>query len=126
MKMKLTIFATVGLLSLGCQAKAPEFQHARVHQLSTDQMSEIQKTISAATGSPLPRISSSAFADSHILVLERAIANTPKGRIATGRTMGKPETFHLLSNGKQCALLSVTSGQRYPLTFKCDLKSPEI
>jgi len=121
--MKPAMFVMPILLSLGCQANSMEYQPALAPQLSTDQVYEIQQIISAATGSPIPRISSTVFADRHILVLEHAVANTPKGRLATGRTMTKPETFHLLGNGKQCALLRISTGQRYPLTFNCDVQN---
>ena len=124
--MKIVILSILMHLALGCQAKPLDFNHALIERLSIEELNEVKNVIATATGSTSPLITDTAFTDSHILVLEHAVANTPKGRIATGRTMGKPETFHLLSNGKQCALLRVTSGQRYPLTFKCDLKSPGI
>ena len=123
--MKPSILVLAILLSLGCQANGTEFHHALLPQLSTDQVQELQKVISTATGSTTPRISRTAFADRHVLVLEHVVANTPKGRLATGRTMTMPETFHLLSNGKQCVLLRVSTEQRYPLTFSCDAQSPK-
>ena len=122
--MRSIIFSVVFLLSLGCQAKAPVFQHAVVPELSTEALSELQTIIGIATGSPKPLITRTAFASTHILVLEHAIATTPKGRIATGRTVTRPEVFHLLGNGRQCVLQRVNSGQRYPLTFKCVVRKP--
>jgi hypothetical protein len=123
--MKIVTLALLMLASLGCQVESPDFHYSHVKRLSVDELTEVKRVITTATGSPSPTIAETAFASSHILVLQHAVANTPKGRLATGRTMTKPETFHLLGNGKQCTLLRVKTGQRYPLTFNCVVQSPK-
>ena len=75
--------------------------------------------MASATGQTQVTLSADAFTASHILVLEPMITQTPQGRIATGRTTTKPQTFHLLSDGSACLLEHVNSGQRYKLSFRC-------
>ena len=122
--MKIVNLTLLVLGSLGCQVESLDFYDSHVASLSVDELNEVKRIITIATGSTSPIIANTAFASSHILVLEHAVANTPKGRLATGRTITKPETFHLLGNGKQCVLLRVKTEQRYSLTFNCDMQEP--
>ncbi len=128
MKTRATLGAACALamlISFGCQNTTAEFQPAYIDELDSTQLNEVATLVSSATGSERPaQLSSTAFRQTHILVLVPRLSNTPLGKLATGRQSEKPETFHLLSNGRQCVLQNVKTNTSYPLSFPCATSKP--
>jgi hypothetical protein len=83
------------------------------------QVAEIQAIVGKAVGQSTVRISTEAFSNTHILVLEPAMARTPLGTVAAGTTTTRPPTFHLLGDGQRCQLHDLRSDVHYPLSFVC-------
>lgn len=118
--MKRLVACAGVLLCCACQSAPADFAHARLTNATPDQQAELTQLMARATGRAQVNLADDAFAASHILVLEPALARTPQGTVATGRTTTKPHTFHLLSDGRACVLEHVNSGQRYRLSFSCN------
>ena len=82
---------------------------------------ELEQTITAALGGTPVSLNSGVFTQSSLLTLERQIRRTPEGRLATGRTMEKPEQFRLIRVGTRCELLRVKTDERFALReTKCE------
>jgi len=105
--------------SWGCHATPNDFNYAVAPTLSPQELTELRTVIADATGQPQVQITASAFATSHILVLERTISNTPLGQVASGGTRTPPATFHLLSDGETCLVVHVDTAIRYPVAVSC-------
>ncbi len=113
------LFIVLALLTAACHTPAPTYSVALAPDLSIEDLQELRQVISTAIDRPSVRLNQDVFSTSHILALEHTVGTTPLGRIATGRTTTKPEMFHLLSNGENCVLERVSTGQRYLLTLSC-------
>ncbi len=115
------LYLLIAGLTLGaCQTSSGgEYVPALAADLSATELEQVRGVLGAATGRAETRLSSGVFNRSHILVLEPALAQTPQGRIATGRTTIRPETFHLLTNGGSCVIEHLRTGNRYPVSFTC-------
>ncbi len=109
------------VVAAACQTSAEPLAPATVSLLTPAQTVEIQRIVAAAVGQQQVRVSNSAFAQTHILVLEPAMRRTPLGTVATGTTTTKPPTFHLLGNGLSCQLYDVGNNVRHTLTFSCGM-----
>ncbi len=108
------------LILAACQtSNGGEYVPATASELSATELEEVRGVLNTATGQAEISLASTAFSRSHILVLEPAITRTPQGRIATGRTSARPETFHLLTNGRSCVIEHIGTGVRYPVNFQC-------
>lgn len=120
-------FVCLALLLSGCQAKSEPYQAAYIAQLSDQQIQEVGGVIQQDLAlSAAPRLSANAFQNSPFLVLAPALANTPQGKIATGRSTGTPPRFQLISNSEDCQLENVTTGSRYALSFDCGTTKPTL
>ena len=111
---------TAILILAACQTSGEgPYGPATKSELTATELDEVRGILNKATGQAGIRMDSTAFNRSHILVLQPAIARTPQGRIATGRTATRPETFHLLTNGRSCVIEHIRTGERYPVSFQC-------
>lgn len=102
------------MFTLGCQTMS-KFEPARWVSPEAQGLSELREVLAQTTGVENVRLGTSAFADTHILVLQPGGSNLPNARIATGRLTGKPHTFHLLSDGQRCVLEYANDGRRFEL-----------
>ncbi len=115
----------LGLLIAGCQVAPEDYQAAYIEHLDDNQLQEVAAVIQQDLGlSSAPLLSADAFQDSPILVLAPALANTPQGRVASGRSIEPPPRFQLITNRKECLLENVTTGSRHPLNFDCVTTKP--
>lgn len=115
------------LLITACQAHSPPpWQPAIAPALSPAGFSELRDIIAAAVAPRTVRLNPDMFQTSPILVLEFAAARTPKGQLATGRTVTPPERFLLTSNGASCALEQSSTKRRWQLRLRdCQPHTPD-
>ena len=114
-------YLVCGLALSGCQHATSNqaYVPALAPDLSAAQLEEMTQVVANAVDLDSVRLHADVFSTVHILVLAPAMANTPQGRIATSRTQTRGETFHLVSNGQDCAIQHMTDKQLYPLSFSC-------
>ncbi|XOV82656.1 MAG: alpha/beta hydrolase family protein [bacterium] len=108
------------LTMAGCQANSENSQAAYVAVLTEAQIQEVARIIQrdlVLTTPPL--LAAEAFQHSSVLVLTPALANTPQGKLASGRSMAPPHRFALLSDGKDCLLQNIATGRKHVLSFGC-------
>ena len=118
--MRFAVAWFAAALSAGCQSAPEQYSYASLPGLTQTQQAELGNLIAEAVNLPQVQLAANAFKDTHILVLEPAVSSTPRGQLATGRTTTRPQTFHLLSDGRNCLLEHVNSGARYALSFGCN------
>ena len=78
-------------------------------------IAELEQTITTALGGTPVSLNSTVFSQSNLLTLDHQYRQSPEGRMATGRTMEKPEQFRLIRVGTRCELLRVKTGDRLTL-----------
>jgi hypothetical protein len=88
-------------------------------------MAELEQIITTALRGTPVSLNSSVFSQSSLLTLDHQSRQSPEGRMATGRTMEKPEQFRLIRVGTRCELLRVKTGDRLALReTKCQAEVP--
>ena len=75
---------------------------------------DIRQAVTAALGKDM-LIAADALTTSSLLIVERRTLRTMEGRVGSGRTIDRPETFQLVLEGDQCILVHGRTGERYPL-----------
>jgi hypothetical protein len=106
----------LGLLGLlGCQSTVDAEVPAVLTEPSPAAIAELERTITAALGGTPVRLNQGVFTQSNLLTLEHQARQSPEGRLATGRTMEKPEQFRLIRVGTRCELLRVKTSERFVL-----------
>lgn len=108
--------ATLSLcLVAGCQSQASEERSAIVTNPSPEVVTELERTISTSLYGVPVSLTESAFTDSSVLTLQPAQQSRPDVRLASGRTMDRPEQFRLIAIGDACLLEKMTTGERFQL-----------
>jgi len=123
--MTRSLLIAVFLMLSGCQNDSMDAKGAEAHALlinpDADTITELEKTITTALYGVPVDLDENAFASSSLLTLEPRLRNTPQGKLATGRTMERPEQFRLLSTSDGCILERTSTGDRYILKLaQCD------
>jgi len=126
---RLLMACGVLLLAPGCASQTP--QPALIEQLSDGTLTdETLATLNAAASSLLNgrkvRLAKTAFTQHPKLSVGPGRGNTPKGRLALGRTIVLPDELRLLRVGRRCELMHVATEERIPLSgIDCKAISPE-
>lgn len=117
--------ATVAFAALALAAcvslAQPEGEALR---LAPDEASqaELVRVVSAALGRPGVTIAADALTRDSLLIIEPVPARDATGQRLSGRDLGRPEHFRLLSRGEDCTLLHEQTGQRHELrASRCTL-----
>lgn len=117
--MTRSLLIAVFLILSGCQNESTDATQAQAHALlinpDADTITELEKTITTALYGVPVDLDENAFTSSSLLTLEPKMRNTPQGKLATGRTMERPEQFRLLSTADGCILERTSTGDRYIL-----------
>ncbi len=101
-------------LSLGCQSTTGSLQPALAEDWQSADIATVTSTLQSVLGHNRVKLTDTAFATSHILVLSPP-ASTPQQKIASSRTVEKPDTFHLLTDGRDCFIRSLRDDTLTPL-----------
>jgi hypothetical protein len=78
-------------------------------------ITELELTITTSLYGVPVDLNENAFTSSSLLTLEPRLRKTPQGKLATGRTMERPEQFRLLSTADGCILERMATGNRFIL-----------
>ena len=103
------------IAAAGCQSKDVSGQSAAIVNPSAEMITELERTISTSLYGQPVTLADDAFADGRVLSLEVLARNSPNARLATSRTMSRPEQFRLIANGNGCLLEKLSSGERFLL-----------
>ena len=76
---------------------------------------ELEKTMTTALYGVPVKLSAGAFTSGSVLTLEPQQRSTPAGRLASGRTVTRPEQFRLVATASGCVLEHMNTGERYRL-----------
>ena len=107
------LFGQFGLFA--CQSTIDAETPAVIVEPSPAAMAELEQTITTALGGTPVSLNSGVFSQSNLLTLDHQYRQSSEGRMATGRTMEKPEQFRLIRVGIRCELLRVKTGDRLAL-----------
>ncbi|MBC3878376.1 hypothetical protein H8K38_11180 [Undibacterium sp. FT79W] len=123
MRYQLTFAASILMLS-ACQFTAASPDKAAV-LLASDAvvMQELGAAISSMSGFSDVTLSASDFIQSSEVIIERKHQTNQYGELIQGRDLEIPHRFRLETNGTQCWLVHLNSGQRRLLnTARCQVK----
>lgn len=103
------------IMLAACQTAAPPERSAIIVDRNPQMLEELEKTMTTALfGVPI-KLSAGAFATTSTLTLEPQMQHSPAGRLATGRTVTRPEQFRLIATADGCVLEHMNSGERFVL-----------
>jgi hypothetical protein len=94
-----------------CQTMPAAETPARLTAPGAACIAQMAEFAGAQTGRPVT-LTDRAFADSDVLLLERPLLRGPDGRPLDGRSLDRPQAFHLLKNGERCVMRHDASGAR--------------
>lgn len=110
-----TLSAISLILLAACQTAAPPQGSALIVDRSPQMLDELEKTMTTALyGVPI-KLSAGAFTTTSLLTLEPQTQHSPAGRLASGRTVTRPEQFRLVASADGCVLEHVNTGERFTL-----------
>lgn len=99
--------ATCLCLLCGCQSDrvGPHDGPAVLVNPDAAVIAHLHTAVSAALGGRQVTLAPDALTKTDLLIIEPVIHRTIAGRIGSGRTMTRPEKFHLVLQGSRCSLL---------------------
>ena len=111
--MGLRLLALGALLSGGCQTMTGNDEvPAVIADPTAESRAELLGVVQdAMSGAPV-RIADDALTTTSVLIIQRMPQKDLEGRPLTGRDLGRPEHFKLVTNGTKCVLLHEESGER--------------
>ena len=123
MKYPLTFAASILMLS-ACQFTAASPDKAAVLLISdAETTQELRTVIGSMSGFSDVTLSAADFMQSSEVIIERKHQTNQHGELIQGRDLEMPHRFRLETNGTQCWLLHLNSGQRRLLSkTRCQSK----
>jgi len=79
---------------------------------SADSRAELVHLISAALNGARVRLADDSLTRDSTLIIERVQRRDAAGRPLDGRTLERPEHFHLVTHGSDCVLIRERTGKR--------------
>lgn len=124
MRLSMTLVCCAGLALTACKATAPPTDEA---SLQGDQpavivnptaasRAELQRVVSDMLFGADVTLADDALTDSSVLIVERKRIGSMQNPPLSGRDLGEPERFQLLTTGTRCVLVHGTDQARYELT----------
>lgn len=117
MKGRRPLHATVATLLLaGCvSGPVPADQPARIVDPDDASRAELGRVVSEALHLDEVTLADDALTGTSVLVVERGKARSLDNPPLSGRDLGTPERFRLLTDGERCVLVHDGSGRRFEL-----------
>lgn len=110
----------------GCASMAGQDVPALIVDPTPESRVEILRIVSSALKAANVTIAADALTRESVLVIERKPARDSRGRRLSGRDYEKPERFHLVKRGSQCALIHARTNVRYELEdVECVAAQPD-
>lgn len=115
--LRITCVVTCSLL-LGCQSNDVDTYNGPAVLVNPDAMvvTQLHHAVSAALGGRHVTLAPDALTNSDLLIIQPAIHRSLQGRLASGRSTGRPAIFHLRLRDSRCVL--VHDGSKYSMALK--------
>lgn len=108
---------SVSLLLPGCNLNAVHDERPAIIVASGEESrSELKRAVSELLNGVEVMLADDALTESSVLVVERNRVRTLEGAPLSGRDLGRPERFRLVTTGTRCVLVHENSEARYELT----------
>lgn len=109
--------ALIALLVAGCiSTPVPADQPARIVEPDDASRAELERAVSEALRVDEVMLADDALTGTSVLVVERSKLRSVEGSPPlSGRDLGTPERFRLLTDGERCVLVHDGSGRRFEL-----------
>ncbi|MGH8168098.1 MAG: hypothetical protein ACREQ1_12725 [Woeseiaceae bacterium] len=92
-----------------------EDRPARIVDPDDRSRAELQQVVSGALNGADVMLADDALTESSVLIIERQKSGSLDNPPLSGRDLGKPERFHLVTSGTACALIHEKDSARYAL-----------
>jgi hypothetical protein len=93
-----------------------EDRPARIVDPSDESRAELQTVVSEALHGADVMLAADALTQSSLLIIERRKIQSLDNPPLSGRDLGRPEHFQLVTTGSQCVLIHESTKARYELT----------
>jgi hypothetical protein len=111
------------LVLAGCKATAPPpdqpslrgDQPAVIVNPTAESRAELKRVVSDMLFGAEVTLADDALTESSVLIIERARIRSLENPPLSGRDLGKPERFQLLTTGTECVLVHESDHARYEL-----------
>jgi hypothetical protein len=113
--MRIIVVSCV-LVLCACASIAQQSQPALLIEPSAQSHDELVHVVSGALSVPTIMIADDALTRDAMLVIDRAPARDASGQQLSGRDVGRPEQFQLVSVGSRCELVHLKTQKHYVLT----------
>lgn len=111
----LLVFLPVAVIAASCRAVVREEVPALLVEPTPAASAEIVAAIAAALGAEPAAVDPDALTRSSLITFERREPEGIPDRALTGRDLGAPERFRLLTDGRTCYLVHETGTARVAL-----------
>jgi hypothetical protein len=110
------LFGSVALVVAACKVNAVhEDRPARIVNPSAESRAELRKVVSDMLFGAEVTLSDDALTDSSVLIVERTRIRSLENPPLSGRDLGRPERFQLVTDGTRCVLIHESDQARYEL-----------
>ncbi|WP_226663300.1 hypothetical protein [Microbulbifer aggregans] len=111
---------SVALTACGSLSANEQEVPALITGATPEARAELQRALVEANNGAPVTIADSAFRESSLMILEQGRLADSSQRLLSGRDLGKPKSFTLVSRGGDCWLVRNEDGQRWHLeSIKC-------
>jgi len=112
----LSLFACVALSSAACKMNAMhEDRPARIVDPTAEGRAELRQAVSEMLSGAEVMLADDALTESSVLVVERSRIRSIDNPPLSGRDLGRPERFQLVTTGRQCVLIRESNQARHQL-----------
>ena len=110
------MFACTALASAACNMNAMhEDRPARIVNPTAESRAELRHIVSEMLSGAEVMLSDDALTESSVLVVERSRIRSIDNPPLSGRDLGRPERFQLVTTGRQCVLIRESNQARHEL-----------
>jgi hypothetical protein len=111
-----SILACIVLLAAACKVNpAREDRPARIVNPTAESRAELQRVVSDMLFGADVVLADDALTTSSVLIVERSHRRSLDSPPLSGRDLGQPERFQLVTTGKKCVLIHGNDQARYEL-----------
>jgi hypothetical protein len=113
--MRVAFVLASTLAVLACTSVAQPDAPAMIVDPTPESRAELSRAVSAALNRADVTLADDALTHDSALVIEPTPARDAAGQRLSGRDLGRPEQFQLITSNGRCVLVHARSGQRHAL-----------
>jgi hypothetical protein len=108
--------ACIAMLAAGCKlSPVPEERPARIVEPTPESRAELRRVVGDMLFGADVALSDDALTTSSVLIVERSRSRSLDAPPLSGRDLGQPERFQLVTTGRGCVLIHENDQARYEL-----------